>query len=357
MYLSHYTTNDLLADESFRRWVLFPDPETTRWWEEQLARYPEKAVEVRQARRILLATARVVNQQTVEDGRIEALWQKIQHSVSGSVTLAPPVAKKAQNSRVGQRWKVAASVALLVAAGLAFWYTASSGNEQIVVTADRERQIFTLPDGSRVILNESSELRYRTDWSGDTREVWLEGEAFFQVKKLAQTPKSRAGASESAADDKVQQPAKVKFVVHTASLDVEVYGTRFSVSSEPWKSQVVLQSGEVTVNTADDQRIVMLPGDFVEVTPGNTVHKQVNPQLYAAWKEEKIVFEQVPVAEVATWIQDRYNQKVIIKTSSLDSLRLTATLPNDNLEVLLETLSLIYHLHIEQPNRQTITIE
>ena len=355
MSISHYTTDDLLADESFRRWVLFPDHETIRWWEGQLAQHPEKEADVLEARRILLTASKVVNQQTVEDGRLDALWQKIQHSVANAVTPAPPAAEKLRN-RGDRLWKVAASVALLISASLALWYTLPTSGERRVATADNERQTLILPDGSRVILNGSSELRYRTDWSGDTREVWLKGEAFFQVKKLIQTPPPPSDASELVAD-KVQNPTKVKFVVHTTSLDVEVYGTRFSVSSEPQKSQVVLQSGEVTVNTADNQRIVMLPGDFVEVRQGSTVHKRVNSQLYTAWKEEKIVFEQVPVAEVAAWIQDRYNRKVLIKTPSLDSLRLTATLPNDNLEVLLETLSLIYHLHIEQPDRRTITIE
>ena len=355
MSISHYTTDDLLADESFRRWVLFPDHETIRWWEEQLEQHPEKEADLLEARRILLAASKVVNQQTVKNGRLDALWQKVQHSIANAATPPPPMAEKPQIHR-DRLWRVAAGVALLMAAGLAFWYTVSASDEQTVATADHERQTLTLPDGSQVILNELSELRYGTNWSGNTREVWLDGEAFFQVKKLVQTSTPPTNASEPAAD-KVQNLTKVKFVVHTASLDVEVYGTRFSVSSEPQKSQVVLQSGEVTVNTADDQRIMMLPGDFVEVTQGNTIHKRVNSQLYTAWKEEKIVFEQVPVAEVATWIQDRYDRKVLIKTSSLDSLRLTATLPNDNLEVLLETLSLIYHLHIEQPDRQTITIE
>ncbi len=354
MSFDYYTIDELLADESFRRWVLNPTRETTRHWEKQLTRHPEKAAEVQEARRILLATSQVVNQPPVNEEQLASLWQRIQHTVArpdAASAFPSAVAASTRSISGNWGWKVAASVALLFGAGLIYWLVMPTGSERTVATQQNEQQTVALPDGSQIILNERSTLRYPTDWQGGTREVWLEGEAFFHVKPQVRTANETTASAQG-------NGLKVKFVVHTASLDVEVYGTRFSVSSEPRKSQVVLQSGEVTVQTAADaRRIVMQPGDFVEVTPGNTVHKPVNSALYTAWKEEKLVFEQVPVAEVAEWIQDRYNQTVILKKPALDTLHLTATLPSSDLAVLLETLSLIYKLHVEQPDDHTIILE
>ena len=355
MSFQHCTIDDLLADESFRQWVLNSSLEASQHWEALLAQYPEKTIEVQQARRILLASARMVNQPRASDEQLATLWQRIQHTVAHPVSqpTSLPLTRSPRTRSIPRRWrwKAAASVALLLVTGFVYWFVIPTTGERLMTTQKDEQQSITLPDGSQVILNELSTLRYPAGWQGDAREVWLDGEAFFYVKPRFQ-PTNEANELAGA------KGTKVKFVVHTASLDVEVYGTRFSVSSGAQKSQVVLQSGEVTVQTtADAQRIVMQPGDFVEVTPGNTVHKHVNSALYTAWKEEKVVFEQVPIAEVAEWIEDRYNQTVILKKPALDTLHLTATLPSSDLEVLLETLSLIYKLRVDQPDKHTIILE
>ena len=136
---------------------------------------------------------------------------------------------------------IAASV-LLVALLIGFLLRNSVPDETVVATQYGETQEFTLPDGTEVFLNANSTLRYSADET--PREVWLEGEAYFQVVKQKNGLTKRA-------DD---------FRVHTQNLTVRVLGTRFVVDSR--KEQVVLDEGKVEVQPRTDgqSHLSLAPG-------------------------------------------------------------------------------------------------
>ena len=355
MHYDHYTVDDFLADESFRRWVLSPDRETSAFWEDWREQHPEKEPVVQEARQLVRASSQWAKSEPVSAEHLAGIWQRIQGTLHqpGSARVKERIRSDQPTGRrrlgLRPRWRIAASVALLALLGATYWYTTRATSERIVSTRAGETQTITLPDGSQVVLNDLSQLRY-TEWTDHHREVWLEGEAFFRVKPIL-APSNGAALPEDG-------PPRVKFSVHTPSLDVEVYGTQFNVNSQRRKTQVVLQSGEVTLQTTRQQTITMLPGDFVEVARDrHTVHKKIDTRLYTAWKESEMTLDRVPVRKIIELIRDRYHQEVTVNRPGLDTLSLTATLPNNDLDMLLETLSVVYQLDIQRKNDTTIVIE
>ena len=117
---------------------------------------------------------------------------------------APSVRGRPAVTLPARRWQpvVAAAVFLLIAWG-GWWATQTPWNAVRYATDYGETKTVTLPDGSRVILNAHSRLRFSDDWDEPlTREVWLEGEALFKVSKVPHS---------------YDTSQWVKFVVHTGA--------------------------------------------------------------------------------------------------------------------------------------------
>jgi len=240
-------------------------------------------------------------------------------------TYTPPNNK----SRIGRIAAWAASVVLVLGLGL-YW-----GKDYMLYKTYHTRygnvEAFYLPDGTRVTMNANSTLKVAHGLeSSDLREVWLTGEAFFNVARR------REGS---------------RFVVHTETMDIVVLGTRFNVVNRRGKTEVVLNEGKVkllpTQNRAKEP-VVLHPGDYAALTLTDTVVKRrvVRPERYSAWRENKLVFEDTPLREVVQVLNDYYGTRIVLKGASLKNRQLTATLPNDDLNLVLNGLSAAYRLRV-----------
>jgi ferric-dicitrate binding protein FerR (iron transport regulator) len=179
-----------------------------------------------------------------------------------------------------------------------------------------------LEDGSEVILNANSSLKVRKQLDGH-REVWLEGEAFFSIAK---------------------KPDSARFVVHTNNLNVEVLGTKFNVSSRREETEVVLKEGSIRLTSGlpeVKEGLLMKPGDLVSLSDHDVAFrmKTVQPDRYSAWRNNMMVFEDAPLSVVAQEIEDYYGMPVEITDKELLKSQLTGTLPNNNLGIVLKSLS------------------
>jgi len=226
-----------------------------------------------------------------------------------------PVGKKGAAVPMRRWMAVAASVVLLVLAGLGLrkLYTRPS-----IATQYGEISRSVLPDGTEITLNAHSRIEYGKQWSsGKDREVWLTGEAFFHVKKT---------------------PEHDRFIVHTDHFDVIVTGTQFNVVNHANEAGVVLKEGSVTVHGTNGQDLKMLPGDLVDLKGGELVKQTVNPEDIIAWTDNKMNFDNTPISEVIKMIQEHYGVKVTVSDPSLLTHTLIGIFPNDNLNVLLKAL-------------------
>lgn len=130
-----------------------------------------------------------------------------------------------------------------------------------------------LADGSTVWLNSESTLKFPVQFTSAYREVYLEGEAFFDIKKNEHSP----------------------FIVHTGDKKVTVLGTRFNVSAYPedpsW--QVTLVQGKVAIQIADHEEKILQPSEQYSLNnnTGEIEIKTVETELYTSWLDGKFYFK------------------------------------------------------------------
>jgi ferric-dicitrate binding protein FerR (iron transport regulator) len=237
-----------------------------------------------------------------------------------------------------RRWLslgLAASLAVLLGGGWVFRETLL--NETYATTYGEIRPL-TLPDGSRVTLNANSRLWVpRFGFGRRTREVALTGEATFSV---------------------VHTPDDQRFIVQTGrNFEVVVLGTEFTVYNRPRGGRVVLNRGKVQLRYGPGtaaRQLTMKPGDAV------TLDRRGQPQLRrlrqpentAAWRENRFVFEETTLAEIAQLFKETYGLTLQISDPDLARWTVSGSFTARNADELLESLtqaaSLRYTRHADR---------
>ncbi|SDL96783.1 ferric-dicitrate binding protein FerR, regulates iron transport through sigma-19 [Catalinimonas alkaloidigena] len=320
MDYQHYNFKDFVQDESFQQWVYHPDAQSNAFWESWLARNPEKRPVVDMARQFLLLLQR--NETPLSDQQVAATLQNIHRRRQET----PVVHMAPRTRRPLLQW--AAAVLLLVATGVvAYLYFAP--RDHFYATGNGEQEVIMLPDGSEVVLNANSTLRYPAHWHGQ-RDVYLEGEAFFSVRKLQ------------------HDTGAVKLIVHTPELAVEVLGTRFNVRSRDQRTRVVLEEGKVRL-AADGEAMLMKPGELVEYAAQERFVKHTaEPRQYTAWVERELILENRTLGEVSTILEDIYGLRISIPDTAVANMPLYGSVYLGEADAILEILSLSYQLKIDR---------
>lgn len=327
---SYKAAEDLLSDASFRKWVLNPDPDTAAQWESWLAMHTGQLEAVEEAKALLSSVTFEERTLSDEDStRILAFVLENKEPVHDAGDAEAKVF--ALFPQVSQWAKFAAVISFFVLGSLFFYLKLKQEDKVQYATNYGEIKTITLPDSSKVTLNSNSKLTVPEGWgSGKEREVWLEGEGFFEVLKKA--PASGKG--------------HVKFVVHTQSLDVEVLGTQFNVKERATETRVVLNSGSIKLKVNDSEEtspVYMIPGESVELLKQDDreVKKElVNPARYSYWKDRKLVLDNTSVAELAHVLKDIYGLEVKFENQKSAQRVLNGSLPTDDKDALLHALSL-----------------
>jgi transmembrane sensor len=225
---------------------------------------------------------------------------------------------------------VAAAVALLITAG-AYYYT--SMHEPLVAkfTSKGEKSTFMMEDGTRVTLNADSKLEYAANFPQDSREVYLTGEAFFDVHSDAQKP----------------------FIIHTNKMDIKVLGTAFNVKSYPneTSTEATLLKGAIEVTVADNpsEKIILKPSQKLVVNNYDSTKKRsvalkdVVPALTTmtyfqqkdtvimetSWLQNKLVFQDEDFETLARRMERWYNISIRFNKTGMKQLRFTGILEGE----------------------------
>lgn len=179
------------------------------------------------------------------------------------------------------RIAVAASFLLILTATLfARFYTT------VQQTALGEQLAATLPDGSKVQMNSGSTLSYAPYWWYFDRQVQLEGEAFFEVKKGN------------------------KFTVASSLGQTSVLGTSFNINTQDDQYIVFCATGKVAVSTPKAQ-LILVPGEIaIRQSDGQLSKSSAAKEKVAAWVVEKFSFEELPLQLVLKAFERRYAVKI-----------------------------------------------
>jgi len=312
------TVEDIISEPSFLNWFHKSDEQSVRQWE---AFKNESEINAR-----LVTDAASLLQHlkfagdTITPSQTQRAWEKLAAQLPEQRSSLLQGGKLTRLS--ARKWWMSAAAFLLLMAGIAvsrLWV-----NDIKVTTAYGQIAEKKLPDGSVVMLNANSHITGSFK-EGKTREVWLEGEAFFKVHKT---------------------PTKSRFIVHTGKLDIEVTGTQFNVVNRNNHMNVFLKEGSITLRTGDGTEIKMKPGDYFELKDSRLEKEQVRDQVVLAWQDRKLIFENTPLSEVAEKMKEVYGVNVEVDASLLTT-DINGVMPNDDLDVLLQALELAYNFKIE----------
>ena len=184
----------------------------------------------------------------------------------------------------------------------------------------------TLPDGTKVWLNSGSHFKYPLIFKKGIRQVYLSGEAYFEVIKNKKKP----------------------FVVSTSDIDIMATGTVFNVMAYNNEDNIeaTLVSGKISM--AKENKSSLLPTPVISVSPGqkailNKAKKKISINRIdvakvISWKDGKLIFEDDPMDVVIKKLDRWYNTNIVLVDSELKTYRYTATFAGETLTQILELL-------------------
>jgi ferric-dicitrate binding protein FerR (iron transport regulator) len=314
MKYQYYSANDFALDKNFRKWVLNPTEENTKFWNNWLKQHPDKQKEITEARQLIQTVGLPAD--TEASTAFLEVWGHVQANAQQQVKKSRMEAS-IRYTRMAAIW-----IGFILLAGYLFWKVDEPTGPVTHTTGFGEVKKITLADGSLITLNANSSIRLTEgNWANaETRAVFLTGEAFFEVAKTKD---------------------KKSFTVTTAdSILVQVLGTEFNVNTRREKTAVYLQSGKVQLKSTATQ-LVMKPGDFARYTKKDKKLKveQIKEESQLAWKNNLFVFDDTPLLDIAQELEDTYGIKVHISDESLAQKRFTAKVPRKKVDVLLNVLA------------------
>ena len=169
----------------------------------------------------------------------------------------------------------------------------------IVTVPVGQRVNLQLPDGTSVWLNASSEIIYPAYFSGSTREIHLNGEAFFEVEHNASKP----------------------FIVHTETFDIKVLGTKFNVEAykgmEGFTTALMEGSVEVTDRKNKDKSVRLYPAQKVAFRNGELCKSPIDNYDVYRWREGLICFKETRFADLMRQLEKNYGVRILINNEAV----------------------------------------
>jgi hypothetical protein len=370
------TYKDLLANDNFIRWRLLGDDKPTCLEEFYIAENEEARVELEKA--VNEFSKIRLNKEFLSETDVNRLWQKIQESADS----------KRNRKYLYLRWiRYAVAACFVLVIGFSAYLMTSNpkdrpvtadniiigenleeqdiklitnsettsfssninvdvdkdgsvtvkdaaGSEEKQITTEKEtmnkiivpygkRSKLELSDGTKVWVNSGSVLEFPGKFIGKTRIVKLSGEIFLEVAK-----------------------DKKPFIVHTADMDIIVYGTTFNVSSyaDGNISSVVLVEGKVGVKTIlSGEETMMKPSEMLSFQDNRLYKETVDTRKYTSWKDGYLLLNQTPVTDVLKQLEQYYNLSFDIRDNvNLHSITCTGKIYlSSNLDDIMKTISLL----------------
>lgn len=240
------------------------------------------------------------------------LRDEIEVKIRGRITYSQEPGKNLITPRTLWISGLAVAASLLLFFTFSFFQNSSeSGFTEFQVsklTEFKDNRLIHLPDGSTVIISAGSKLNYPSSFDGlSKREVYLDGQAYFDVKHNSLKP----------------------FIIYTGKLKTTVLGTAFNISA--WANSkditVTVSRGKVKVEDIENKTLgVLIPNRQIKYDKIKTisVEKTVESAEYLKWKEEEdLLLSDVSVAEAAELLEDRYQVKITISDNQIKSNRFT----------------------------------
>jgi ferric-dicitrate binding protein FerR (iron transport regulator) len=338
-----YNFEDFVLDPEFQKWVLFPDASVKAYWEAYLEKNPHKYKDIVLARKMVLNVSRKSHDVT---DRLKNNWERIERTIgemepdhSGEKVIPMDALSSIRQHketyrtyhRGHQLYRTAAilvmAFALAIVANLLLPKAPAEIAEIAVIYEEHYaspgvKSNLTLQDGSKVILNSGSTLRYVKNFESHQRVLELEGEGYFEVAKDPDRP----------------------FMVKTGSVTTTALGTSFNIKAyknEPLDIFLLTGLVSVQVEMEEPQSVNLEKGEALQVNwDTKAVRKsRFDEKKLMAWTHKTIVFDHTPMAEVTRVLENWYGVKVHYKNQPQKDLELSGWFHDQTLRNVLEGLS------------------
>jgi transmembrane sensor len=357
MTYSDFTTDDFIEDAQFRLWVQQPDEVSDRFWANFLIENPDKNIAIANARTILQAIEQQTKSEFISQQDEDQVFAQIQEQIEDE--------KGRRISRLPSwlGWAAAASVVL----GVMLWqFLPSNSHEinQVVYENNRAKALtpltekinssdktilVTLDDGSSIFLNPNSKISYAKNFNqGNIREVYLSGEAFFEVAKNPNKP----------------------FLVYANELVTKVLGTSFNIRAFGNEKDVIVKvrTGRVAVAVARitdvKQKISSRELDGIMLLPNQqailsrqevrlvkslvenpTVISKSQPQNLM---QQQFIFNAESATQVFKSIEKAYGIDIVFDETLLSECQFTGNLTDESLyeklDIICKTIEAQYQI-------------
>ena len=225
------------------------------------------------------------------------------------------------------------AILLLATGGYMYYNQTQSPRLAEIYVPKGDIQTIIFQDGTKVILNADSRLKYTPGFKLFSREVELEGEAYFEVTKNKIRP----------------------FTVHTSGVDIRVLGTKFNIKAYNDESDIIttLNQGHVRVSDIRGRALELFPGEQIVYEKKNgTMHKRTleNVADYSGWKTNSLYFTDIRLDHISKELSRKFNKEIVLMDPSLESSIYTISFNNMPLDSILEDLTRISPVRYEKIN-------
>lgn len=278
--------------------------------------------------------------QEIKQDELQATWEALEVGTDPQEVSKAfgSVKRKLEEKRTGSRyfrkrrqavWRLAAAVAVLiltVGTTLLLDHLFRPGDSVEWLDAYcpyGQTRLISLPDGSTVKLNAGSRLVYPTAFSGDTRKVFLSGEAYADIAK---------------------NPEK-KFVISSNDLDITVHGTSFNVRSYPEDSEaeVLLFTGSIDLDTKNQEhnrRVCLTPGDLARIDRNNGSITVEEVPAESIGNDARLVFINTRLTDITAQLERVFDVHLVIGDPEIARQRYLASFINgESLDEILTILA------------------
>lgn len=294
---SNYTASDFALDDQFVSWVKSQDYEVADFWEKWSDQNPEKVKELEAAKVMVLALS--FDEEAGSQEETNLVWNALQNQKRGRSVQQSRSERKSSSLRFW--FQLAASLVLITSVGFGISHIYNIGQEEVYfekVTQKGQKLLIVLPDGSEVLLNAESALKYPQKFDEDQRIVSLKGEGYFRVKSSLHYP----------------------FVVNTSHVSTSAAGTSFNVRAYPDEThvQVALIEGSVSVSRVDQvdtlSKISLKPSEMITV---NTERKDGYVSSFnlenVGWKDGYLCFRKASFQQLIKELERWYGVEFVME--------------------------------------------
>jgi hypothetical protein len=344
--ISNFTIEDFVLNREFRAWVFTPTQGSNNFWQRLFEKSPGQVKNAKIAKEILL-NMNYPNHRILEMESLE-MWKQIEKESKkwnnekiekGRVVVlnSDSILKRNEFQTRNRSWftqqlRVACILLATFSFSLIFELLFKQKPVKTEFITDLVYDEFIVPpgvkstlilnDGSKVLLNSGSSLRFIKNFEADKRIVYLKGEAYFEVSRDSLRP----------------------FSVITEGVATTALGTAFNISAYSGEDlKVALVEGKVSVeyDQSDPLNIFLEKGEMLKINPkSGTIDKgRFDDQLVLAWTMKKIFFQKVTLKEAIRILENWYGVKFICENTPSQDLMLYGVFQDETLENILNGLS------------------